>query len=162
MDLSDFPALAGGAKIALLSQELEASAPRCSRCDADFGPYSSWVPSLVPPKESGLQPQYPKAVLSSNGILLRRIAGTIWLLVALAITAFAALAMGLLSFPFGGLGSSPMSGPRIFLIFYLVGIAAALIQLWRGEPFTTFFLIVAVLPLGFQFIIPLLAIASLR
>lgn len=55
-----------------------------------------------------------------------------------------------------------MSGPRTFLIFYLVGIAAALIQLWRREPFTTLFLIVAVLPFAFQFIIPLLTIASLR
>lgn len=130
----------------------------CNCCSAEFGPGSSWAPTFSAPKPKRVQQEIQR---TPTELLLARLGGTIWLLIAIAWSGWYVIAAGVLSLPFG-LRSSPLGGAAIFPILHLLFALFALVQLWTTKPYTTLFLIVATLPLVSWIVFPLAAVLFMR
>lgn len=127
----------------------------CRACGAEFGVHSAWTPSSRP-----RQSRVPVHVESSLPLnLFSRVCGTVWMLICIVTACILVVAFGVFSAPVG-LPNSPLRAPAFAAGAYVPLALYAMLQLWTRPQYTTLFLITAVLPLFFVFILPPLVLLS--
>lgn len=88
-----------------------------------------------------------------------RACGTVWMVICIVTACILVAAFGMFSSPVG-LPNSPLRAPALVAGAYVPLALYATLQLWTKPQYTTLFLVTAVLPLFFIFILPPLALLS--
>lgn len=127
----------------------------CRACGAEFGANSAWKPTSRP-----WQGRVAGRVESGPPLnLFFRLCGTVWMLICIGIACIFVAAFGVFSAPIG-LPSSPLRVPAFAAGAYIPFAIYAALQLWTRPSYTTLYLVAAVLPLFFPFVLPMLIFLS--
>lgn len=137
------------------SIDLPPDAESCRACGAEFGFHSAWRPSQ--------RPRQGRAAIRIEGSpalnLFTRLCGTAWMLVCVITACIFVVAFGVFSAPFG-LSNSPLRTSALVAGAYIPLALYATLQLWAKPQYTTLFLVTALLPLFFVFILPLMVLLN--
>lgn len=137
------------------SIELPPDTESCRACRAEFGVHSAWTPSSRPG-----QGRFAGHAESSPPLnLFSRLCGTAWMLICIVTACILVAAFGVFSAPVG-LPNSPLRTLAFAVGAYIPLALYAMLQLWTTPQYTTLFLVTALLPLFFVFILPSLALLS--